>query len=329
MILADKIIQLRKKNGWSQEDLAEKLNVSRQSVSKWEGSISVPDLDKIIKLSQIFGVSTDYLLKDEIGEEQIEYVDSVDESHVRTISLAEANDFMNLNVCISKRFAPAVSVCILSPVTPLLLYALADAGIGGITNALAGGLGLVVLLLMVAAAVAVFIINGFKLNAYQAITEGSFELGYGVSGVVEDKKKKYEPTFVTGVVVGVILCICAAIPLIVAAIMGASGLMIIICVDILLVIVAAAVYILIRVAMIYQSYEQLLQLGDYSRRAKENNKVIDRIAGAYWCIVTAVYLAWSFITSDWGRTWIIWPCAAVLFGAIAAFVGSSENNKTK
>ena len=66
MILADKIIELRKKNGWSQEDLAEKLEVSRQSISKWEGAQSVPDMNKILKLSEVFSVSTDYLLKDEI-----------------------------------------------------------------------------------------------------------------------------------------------------------------------------------------------------------------------------------------------------------------------
>ena len=65
MILADKIIDLRKKNGWSQEELADRLGVSRQSISKWEGAQSVPDLNRIIAMSQIFGVSTDYLLKDE------------------------------------------------------------------------------------------------------------------------------------------------------------------------------------------------------------------------------------------------------------------------
>ena len=66
MIFADKLIQLRKKAGWSQEELAEQMNVTRQSVSKWEGAQSVPDLEKIIHLSNLFGVSTDYLLKDEI-----------------------------------------------------------------------------------------------------------------------------------------------------------------------------------------------------------------------------------------------------------------------
>ena len=68
MIFADKLIALRKKAGWSQEELAEKLNVTRQSVSKWEGAQSVPDIDKILQLSRLFGVTTDYLLKDEQAE---------------------------------------------------------------------------------------------------------------------------------------------------------------------------------------------------------------------------------------------------------------------
>ena len=72
MILADKIIEERKKNGWSQEELAEKLSVSRQAVSKWESAQSIPDLQKIIRLAELFDVTTDYLLKDEIEPEQRE-----------------------------------------------------------------------------------------------------------------------------------------------------------------------------------------------------------------------------------------------------------------
>ena len=68
MILGEKIAALRKQNNWSQEELAEKLQISRQSVSKWESGASIPDLDRIVKLSALFGVSTDYLLKDEMEE---------------------------------------------------------------------------------------------------------------------------------------------------------------------------------------------------------------------------------------------------------------------
>ena len=62
MILADKIINERKRNAWSQEELADKLGVSRQAVSKWESAQSVPDIQRVIQMAQLFGVSTDYLL---------------------------------------------------------------------------------------------------------------------------------------------------------------------------------------------------------------------------------------------------------------------------
>lgn len=65
MRLSDKIVKLRKTNGWSQEELAEKLNVSRQAVSRWEGATAQPDATNILQLSKLFGVTTDYLLNDE------------------------------------------------------------------------------------------------------------------------------------------------------------------------------------------------------------------------------------------------------------------------
>ena len=79
MILADKIITLRKKAGWSQEELAAQLNVSRQSVSKWESVQSIPDMDKVVQMSQLFGVTTDFLLKDEIEIEEHTQSEPVDE----------------------------------------------------------------------------------------------------------------------------------------------------------------------------------------------------------------------------------------------------------
>ena len=95
MIFADKLIALRKKAGWSQEELAQQLNVSRQSVSKWEGAQSVPDLDKIVQLSRIFGVSTDYLLKDEL-EAQETAEPEPEQPARRRVSLEEASRYLEL-----------------------------------------------------------------------------------------------------------------------------------------------------------------------------------------------------------------------------------------
>ena len=148
MILADKIIRLRKKNGWSQEELADKMNVSRQAVSKWEAAQTTPDLEKILQLGNLFGVTTDYLLKDELVDE--EFVEGVDETPIRKISLAE----------------------------------------------------------------------------------------------------------------------------------------------------------------------KLLKEGEFSEKGKQKNKIIEAIGTVYWLLATAIYLGWSFLTSDWHITWVIWPIAGVLFAVV-------------
>lgn len=98
MILADKIIEERKRNAWSQEELAEKLGVSRQSVSKWEGAQSIPDLNRILQLAELFNVSTDYLLKEDAKKETepaplSESIETV--KGLRHVSMEEASDFLS------------------------------------------------------------------------------------------------------------------------------------------------------------------------------------------------------------------------------------------
>ena len=115
MIFADKLILLRKKAGWSQEELAEQMNVTRQSVSKWEGAQSVPDLDKMIRLSELFGVSTDYLLKDEI--EQAEHINSSnDMPSLKHVSMDESNAFLSVKTRTPKTIAYAALLFNLSPI---------------------------------------------------------------------------------------------------------------------------------------------------------------------------------------------------------------------
>lgn len=124
MILADKIIDLRKKQGLSQEELAQKIGVSRQSVSKWEGAQSTPDMNKIPALSEVFGVSTDYLLKDDIaspGEAPLQGSDpalSADEERLRPVSMEEANRFLENN----EKNAGTVALGVLYGVVAVPLY---------------------------------------------------------------------------------------------------------------------------------------------------------------------------------------------------------------
>lgn len=92
MTFSDKLIALRKKAGWSQEELAERLNVSRQSVSKWESAQSMPDIDKILQLSSLFSVTTDCLLKDTQDDPQPAAAQTP--SPLPRVTLAQAEDYL-------------------------------------------------------------------------------------------------------------------------------------------------------------------------------------------------------------------------------------------
>lgn len=317
MILADKIIYLRKKCGWSQEELAEKMNVSRQSISKWEGAQSVPDLDKILKLCQVFGVSTDYLLKEEMEEPEV-HEDVYEPLNVKHISAEYANEFMEIKKRSALRIAIGASICVLSPITLILMSGLAGTGL--IQENIGMAFGLAVLLCMVIVAVVIFVFNGSTMADYEWIQREHFVLDYGVSGIVESRMKKQRPLLTLTRAIGVGLCIFAAAVVAVTSVLNIGGLSVIIAVDILLALVAVAVFLFVRWGNEEDAFEQLLQSGEYNPNHKRNLDKYNLISGIYWGTCTAVYLAISFITSRWDFTWIIWPVAGTFFGVIACIV---------
>ena len=144
MILADKIISLRKKAGWSQEELAQQLGVSRQSVSKWEGAQSVPDLDRILQLSRLFGVTTDDLLKDEI--EEFGPAAESDEPALRRVTMEQSAQYLVLRRKAAPQMALATLLCVLSPIPLLMLAALSEKHRIPLTEEAAAGLGLCALM---------------------------------------------------------------------------------------------------------------------------------------------------------------------------------------
>lgn len=327
MIFADKLIQLRKKAGWSQEELAERMNVSRQSISKWEGAQSIPDIDKIIQLSRLFGVSTDYLLKDEIENVECN-VSSSDVSSLRHVSLKDANDFLTIKAKTSKIIALATFLCILSPICLLILGAISEKTEYGLKENVAGGIGMIVLLILVSIAVALFILSGRKTAAYEFLEKEIFETDSGVIEMVSKQKEKYSKTYTIFNMIGVGLCIIAIIPLFIGVIFNEENdLLLMIMLSISFVLVGIGTIFLINTGVKWGSYNQLLQDGDYSKEKKKNRSISATISVAYWLIATAIYLGYSLPTNNWEYSWIIWVVAGLLFPAVCMitnFIGKKK-----
>ena len=318
MILADKIILLRKKSGWSQEELAEKLNVSRQSISKWEGAQSVPGMDKILQLSEIFGVSTDYLLKDSIElEEYVEQESKSEESSMRYVSMEEANSYLDLTQNIAHKMALGVAMCIMSPAIIITLSNLYLLNQFSFSENQSQAIALTLFLITIASAVVIFISIGMKFKDFEYLKTEPIETEYGVSGMVKSKMKAYKETYSKYNIIGVTLCILSVLPVILSSFadkdltdgIGVIG---------TLFMVAVGVFMLVTVGTIWSSFNVLLQEGEYSVEGKAKSKVVGSIAGIYWLLTTALYLFISFYYGAWDKSWMIWPVAGVLFGAVAA-----------
>lgn len=326
MILADKIINLRKKSGWSQEELAEKIGVSRQSISKWEGAQSIPDMNKILKIAEIFNVSTDYLLKDEIEEAELNNEDKSnsmanDLENTIPVSLEMANDYLEYKQKFSSPLAFGVFLCIISPIILILLTSLKEYDNSLFLNTLnidqSAALGVIILLLIVAIAVGIFILVDYKGKEFSFIEKDAIETEYGVDGIVREKRKNYESRHLVHMILGVFLCIISGIPLLAVNIFiedEAQEYLYAVAIDILLLLVAVGVFLIVKTSIIMDGFKALLEEGNFTRNAKLRDK---KISGIYWGTVTTLYLLVSFLTGAWSFTWIIWPVAGVFYGVVA------------
>lgn len=321
MLLADKIVTLRKRAGWSQEELAAQLGVSRQSVSKWEGAQSVPDMQKVVQMSRLFGVTTDYLLKEELGEP--EPAQSEPDAPLRCVTMEQAADYLSLRRAAAPKLAAATLLCVLSPVALLLLAALSDRPGAALSENAAAGIGLCVLLVLVAAAVAVFITCAAQVKAYAFLETEPFETAYGVTGMVRERRAAFAPRHTRGKVAGTVLCILSAVPLFIAVCLDGPDLLYVGAVCLLLVLAGIGSAVFVSGGVYWAAMDRLLEEGDYVRPRKRQNGVVGAISSIYWLTVTAAYLLWTF--GPWWDaqpqdTWILWAVAGVLYGAVMALV---------
>ena len=321
MILADKIVSLRKKAGWSQEELAEQLGVTRQSVSKWEGAQSVPDMDKVVQMSRLFGVTTDYLLKDELEEQAA--APAEEESVLRRVTMAQAADYLARRKAAAPRIAFAVLLCVVSPVTLLMLAALSEVQRFPISENAAAGIGLCVLLVLVAVAVSILLRADADVRDYRFLEEEPFETEYGVTGMVRQRQQEYAETRTRYTTIGVVLCVLAAVPLFAAVCVNGSDLLYVAAVGALLVLVGIGCLFLVNAGVYSGAMEQLLEEGDYTRGQKKHHKVRGTVTTIYWLAATAVFLIYTYGPSGNGQpqySWIIWAVAGVLYAAVMGVV---------
>ena len=285
MDFSEKIAMLRRQKNWSQEELAEKLMVTRQAVSKWESAQSMPDLDKLVQLSELLGVNTDYLLKNGMDTpEQDDPKQAVRENApAKRVTRKEASRFLSLQ---------------------------------------AGGLGLCVLLGMVSAAVALFLTSGTKLKEFEYLEHDPVALDADAAALARQQEAEQAEECTRLTTIGVVLCIISAVPIFAVMCVGRTrdGYdSLAVCA--LLLLVGIACLLLVRAGSMRGAVDKLLEQGDYTRESKAKSRIVDAISAVYWLAVTAIFLFYTFGPNGNGQpqySWFIWAVGGVLYGALMA-----------
>ena len=322
MTFSEKISALRKQKGWSQEELAEKLMVTRQAVSKWESAQSMPDLDKLVQLSEALGVSTDYLLKDE--QAQSAPVPAAAEQTVkpRHVTQEEARRYLQLQMAAIPKTTLGVALCVWSPIALIGLPVLRSTFNWGFPEEICSGIGLCVLLVMVAAGVALLLTAGGTLREFEYLEREPIETDNGAREQALHMQREMASFCTRQNTIGVVLCILSVLPLF--ALMCVPGVpdgyySLAVCA--LLLLVGIACLLLVRAGSMRGAVDKLLEQGDYTRENKAKSRFVGAVSAAYWLVVTAVFLFYTFGPNGNGQpqySWFIWAIAGVLYGALMA-----------
>lgn len=313
MSLGENLQFLRKRENMTQEQLAEALEVSRQSVSKWESDSTYPETDKLMQLAELFHCTLDDLMRKDVSSQYIEDKNHYDE-HKNQYSKR-----ITLGVCLI--LSGLTLTCFLQAVLPY------KNGIKGIDiDAFSG----IIFLLFVVIAVAIFIVTGLQ-DGYFTKKHPYIEDFYS-----EEEKESFHKKFIVMITTGVVLIIAGLIimlglePIIDFKTANSlsdldSGALV---GSVFLLFVTIAVTIFVYAGTQENKYNirhyNLMQ--DHSSQTFKNDKKKGLICGCIMMIATMIFLACGFIGNSWSFAWIVYPIFGIACG-IAAIVIDRNNEE--
>ena len=334
-MIGEKIAELRRTNNMSQEELADRLGISRQSVSKWESGQSLPDIEKLPLLSDIFHVSIDYLVK----EDTVPAVQTVQEEtkweepspSMKEDAPFRDDRFRSWEESVRKTFfsgrekeekgrrvSLGVAECVGS-IIPIMVSLGVSELFPFIHEAAAVPIGVVGMFIMIAHAVAGFINASNIGKQYEFLDKTEILPEYEAEEVIEQRCPLMKMKSRSDITTGVVLCILSVTPFLIgAALTEMTDLIAFGCCAAMFAMVAEAVRRFVKAGYASGTVNRLMQEGDFSVEMKRKMD----FESIYWTIITIVYVTYSTVTGSWHISWIIWVIAGIAWPLIS---GQKQN----
>lgn len=243
-----------------------------------------------------------------------------DTIEIKRLSMDEAEAYIKIEESFGVKIGIGVALCILSPVPVVIMEVLQSIGLLAVN--LSDTFGAAALFFIVAAAVGIFIVSGISHGKYEDYEKKALLLDGRTRTMLTEQYESYRQIFGIKIAAGVALCILSVIPVVlIDGIFGTASYAWLneLSSISLFVFVAGGVYLFITTGVKNGAYETLLGKGKkITKEQKKKDKWIGVAASIYWPVITAVYLGYSLVTMEWGRSWVIWPVAGIIFGGVSA-----------
>lgn len=253
---------------------------------------------------------------------------------MKMLNQKDAERYLVLRKDAAPKIALATFLCILSPVCLIVLGGISDSYPSVLKENIACGIGLCVLLGIVAAAVMLFMRSAAESREFAFLENEPFEAEEKAIEMVKARKAAYQTTYSRLNIRGTILCILSVMPLAAAVCVegsvshACSEMIYVLAVGLLLFLVACGCYAFVCGGVYQAAIEKLLEEGDYTRKRKAKSHIKGAVSTIYWLVVTAAYLFYSFGPFGNGNqeySWFIWPVAGVLFGALTVLINTMSS----
>ena len=301
-VLGNNIYNLRKGRGWTQAELADKLGVTNQAVSKWETGDSLPDSALLVPISELFGVSIDELMKGDFSNGGAENKPQENtEKEVRELKNLKPQEWRGKFIA----FMCAGLALVFAAIIEIVLVGIIDESF-----ALYG-----IMIMM-----ALFAI-GVPLFVYAGIIDSMYYLD-----VKSDEWKPLIKKFARGIAVGVSLCIIGVTGFIFCGLseIYPESETLILCIGMAggFVIIAAAVTLFVAYGLKFDAGVKRI-MPEYTRMQRENHMGVGRFGGVVMLIATAIFLALGFLFKLWHPGWVVFPIGGIICAILSSIYNAT------
>lgn len=299
MSLSENLQNLRKIKNMSQEELAEKLNVSRQAVSKWESGSGYPETEKIISICEIFDCSMDQLVKGKISND----------------IKSEKNNYDLIMTKAAKEISLGVALILLGVSIMLTIIGFAS---NEQTEEQFALIGVIAILIGVVFAVPMFIINGSKIENFKK--KNPKMANVYTEDEVDEANSKYTKYLATGISI-IILGVVIMMLLLGLKTFGEESTF---PVAILMYLITIGVLIIVYSGMMKEKFNIEKYNYENTEEYKKVDNKVGKICGIIMLVTTIIFLIWGFTLNMWYINWVVYPVGGIMCGIVSIILKKDD-----